>query len=212
MAKYTVELKKLIDSGFDIGLTDYPIFDESYRAVLNKRIINHFAYREIGFETPAMFRFYLNSTLDEIMPIYNKMYLAQSELTGLSGVDMTETLTGTTASQNSSSSENTAENTQTADELNVSSNTPAGLLSVDDIKSNVYAAEASRADNTNISQSTASGTATGTATGQTTYTKRQTGNNGRKSQAELLVDFMKAVKNIDRMVFSELNVCFMGVY
>jgi len=212
MAKYTVELKRLIDTGFDIGLTDYPIFDESYRAVLNRRIINHFAYREIGFETPAMFRFYLNNTLDEIMPVYNKLYLAQAQINGLTAVDLTETLTAATASKTESASLNTAESKQTADDLNVSSLTPAGLLSVADIKTNTYASEANRTDNTTENETTATGQAENTSNSQTTYTKRKTGNDGIKNNSELFLDFMRAIKNIDRMIFTELNSCFMGVY
>ena len=40
MAVYTTELRRLIENGYDLGLDDYPIFDEEYRAVLNKKIID----------------------------------------------------------------------------------------------------------------------------------------------------------------------------
>ena len=73
-AYYTVVLKELLDNGFDIGLKDYPIWDEEYRPILNEKIINHFLFREIGFETPALFHWYLNRTMHEIMPYYNQMY------------------------------------------------------------------------------------------------------------------------------------------
>ena len=73
-AQYTVALKTLIDSGFNIGLDRYPIWDEGYRSLLNDKIINHFLLREIGFETPGMFKFYLNRTMSEIMPYYNELY------------------------------------------------------------------------------------------------------------------------------------------
>jgi hypothetical protein len=58
MAHYTVELDSLIRNNYDLGLKDYPIFDESYRDALNKKILDHFRFREIGFETPARFKFY----------------------------------------------------------------------------------------------------------------------------------------------------------
>jgi hypothetical protein len=74
MAKYTTEVRTLIESGYDIGLKDYPIFDESYRNVLNNKIIQHYYMREIGFETAALFKFYLNRTMSEIMPLYNQYY------------------------------------------------------------------------------------------------------------------------------------------
>lgn len=57
---------------------DYPIFDESYRNVLETKIIKHYYTREIGFETVGLFKLKLNAKLNEIMPYYNKLY--ESEL------------------------------------------------------------------------------------------------------------------------------------
>lgn len=78
MSSYTTELRKLVEQNINLGMTDYPIFNEEYRASLNTKIINHYYYHEIGFETIARFKHYLNTTLNEIMPYYNK--LLQSEL------------------------------------------------------------------------------------------------------------------------------------
>lgn len=77
MAKYTVELGRLLESGFDIGLDKYPIFDENYRRNLNNKIIEHFYFREIGFETAELFKRYLNRTMNEIMPYYNQLYKSE---------------------------------------------------------------------------------------------------------------------------------------
>lgn len=38
MAVYTVQLKTLIENHFDIGLKNYPIFDENYRKILNEKL------------------------------------------------------------------------------------------------------------------------------------------------------------------------------
>ena len=57
-----------------IGLDKYPIFDESYRAQLNDKIIRHFYFREIGFETLAQFRWYMARTMNENMPYFNQLY------------------------------------------------------------------------------------------------------------------------------------------
>lgn len=78
MANYTIELGKLIENGYVLNLNKYPIFDESYRNILNKKIIEHFYFREIGQETPDRFNFCLGRTMNEIMPYYNKLY--ESEL------------------------------------------------------------------------------------------------------------------------------------
>ena len=39
MSRYTIELRYLIEGNYDLGLKDYPIFDESYREQLNNKII-----------------------------------------------------------------------------------------------------------------------------------------------------------------------------
>ncbi len=94
MSKYTTMLRWLVESygeGHDVpvgqrypdevykalGLSEYPIFDANYRAPLNDKIIDHFYFREIGFETAGMFSFYMRRTMNEIMPKYNALYAAQ---------------------------------------------------------------------------------------------------------------------------------------
>lgn len=60
--------------GLDLGLRDYPIFDEAYRATLNQAIYDHFAYRRVASDTPQLFVFYLNRRMRENMPAYNVLY------------------------------------------------------------------------------------------------------------------------------------------
>ena len=47
-SKYTAVIHNLREQGFDFGLNDYPIFDESYREKLNKKILDHYDFYEIG--------------------------------------------------------------------------------------------------------------------------------------------------------------------
>ena len=53
---------------------DFPIYDESYRSVLETKILKRYYTREIGFETVALWKFWLNKRLNEIMPYYNQLY------------------------------------------------------------------------------------------------------------------------------------------
>ena len=64
-----------------LGLSDYPIFDETYRSQLNDKIIRHFYFREIGFETLAQFRFYMRRTMHENMPYFNQLYKSLNLIT-----------------------------------------------------------------------------------------------------------------------------------
>lgn len=68
-------LKKAYSKVFDFA---YPIFDESYKEVLETKILRHFYTREICEETVGLWKLRLNSRMNEIMPYYNKLY--ESEL------------------------------------------------------------------------------------------------------------------------------------
>lgn len=211
MAKYTIELKTLIDSGYNIGLADYPIFAESYRSTLNDLIKGHFAFNEIGYEMPGMFKQRLNQTMDEIMPYYNNLYLAQIDLLPYSAVDLTETIEGLSNNSGTSSGTSASEQSNTGNNKNVRSDTPNGLLSIGNIDGDVYASEATieKDDKTGVNFNTVANQTAGVSSGNST--RKLTGNDGRKNKSEIYSDYRKALVNIDKMILAELNILFMGV-
>lgn len=94
MSKYTTELRYILEdaAGYDssqgyetipeiiekartkIFDFDFPIFDENYRVPLETKILKHFYTREIGAETVALWKFWLDTRMNEIMPFYNQLY------------------------------------------------------------------------------------------------------------------------------------------
>ena len=68
----------LDDSYQSIFDFEYPIFDDEYKPVLEKKILKHYYTREIGFETVGRWKLALDARMNEIMPYYNKLY--ESEL------------------------------------------------------------------------------------------------------------------------------------
>ena len=78
MSNYTIRLKNLLDSGFNIWDIDnpFPIYDENHRTSLQQKIIDNYYMQEIGFETPQTFKHYLNARMRTIMPYYNSKYAA----------------------------------------------------------------------------------------------------------------------------------------
>lgn len=98
MSKYTTELRFICEeyAGLDdsVGYNSvdevvngsykkvfdfpYPIFDESYRDELEKKIIIHFYTREICEETVGLWKLRLRDKMNLIMPYYNQLY--ESEL------------------------------------------------------------------------------------------------------------------------------------
>lgn len=53
---------------------DYPLTDKISKEDFECMILNHFLMRRIGFETVTAFRIQLNVKINEIMPLYNKMF------------------------------------------------------------------------------------------------------------------------------------------
>lgn len=69
---------------------DYPIFDESYRHVLEKKILKHYYTREIGMETYGLWKLKLDDKMNIIMPYYNELYKSAAlEFNPLWDVDLT---------------------------------------------------------------------------------------------------------------------------
>lgn len=96
MSKYTTELRficedlaKLDDSSTPDEIVqaaipkifnfNYPLFDPSYKNVLETKIVKHFYFREIGFETVGLWKFKLAAKMNEIMPYFNRLYLMETE-------------------------------------------------------------------------------------------------------------------------------------
>lgn len=52
----------------------YPIFSDSYKPTLEKKILMHYYTREISEETYSLWKLRLRSKLNEIMPYYNQLY------------------------------------------------------------------------------------------------------------------------------------------
>ena len=53
---------------------DYPLYDPDHKEELETKIMEHYYLREIGGETPGMFKLFLARTMREIMPYFNKLY------------------------------------------------------------------------------------------------------------------------------------------
>lgn len=124
MSSGTVQLRWLIENNYDFQLTQYPIFDENYRNVLNQKILDHYKFREIGFETPALFRHYLKMTLNELMPYYNQLYKSQLiEYNPMYDVDMETTFNKVTSNKIITAGETTSNGSGTSTLHNTSDTT-----------------------------------------------------------------------------------------
>lgn len=57
----------------------YPIWDESEREELQNKIYDHFEFRKIAQDTPALFVAYLNRRMRELMPVINPIFVALAD-------------------------------------------------------------------------------------------------------------------------------------
>ena len=209
MAKYTITIKTLIDNNFDFQMTNYPIFDENYREILNNNILHHYYENEIGFETAPLFRFYLNQKLNEIMPYYNELYKVQKKLIDdnllLNNVNLREELQGSNTNNTTTTGNSTSQSTNKG--KNLFQDTPQGNISQQDINAqNVYATNITLNDNSINDNSSANGS------GTNEYIKTIIGNNGSKFNIDVLNDIKNNLMNIDLMIINELYDLFMQIF
>lgn len=107
-AKTEAVIEKARGKIFDF---DYPIFDDDYKPVLETKILRHYYFREIGFETYGLWKFHLQNKMNEIMPYYNKMYNSELfEFNPLFNIDITRTKKNTNDS-NKNTKQNDNSNT-----------------------------------------------------------------------------------------------------
>lgn len=115
------KIKDLAKSGRStIFNFNYPLSTKVVKEDFECMILNHFIMRRIGFETVTAFRIQLNVKLNEIMPMYNKMF---DMLDGWDIFNDGENVTReVTESRNiKTTSESTTENSQNTTNDNITS-------------------------------------------------------------------------------------------
>lgn len=234
MADYTLTLGNLIDRGFDtderlhLSARYYPIFDESYRAGLNEKIVSHYALREIGVETPQMFVFYLGRTMRERMDYFNQLYAsAQRRFDPFITSDIRQEMDSTSVNESNGRSSGTQSNEATAhstsdtkaDNSSMTFNSEFPQTRIDDFRK--FATSASQTDSTGNTHTSTSQDSTATATSQSNTDYAHSSDKGNSvshtlgtsgSQSQLLQDWRNTMLNIDLMVIDSLEDLFMGMW
>lgn len=227
-ATFTVTLGSIVSNGFDIGMTDYPIFDPAYREGLNAKIIEHYWFREIGLETPQLFKRFLNRKMNEIMPFYNQLYRSVIDITDpLVNNDITTEHDRTSKysedrnvehSEQSSTEASTEADTKTnGASRTLVSNTPQMQLSGREDYATAITDVNSKSDSINSTDQKGSAktdyndianTASDATEKYITHVSGLTG----MTPAQALILYRESFINIDMLVIDELNELFMGLY
>lgn len=230
------DVEDILDESWDkIFNTSFPIFDETYRETLCKKILRHFYTREIGMETVGLWKLRLNTKMMEIMPYYNKLYTAWSaqfnplhdiDLSREHTLDKTENRSGVknaSGERNTSTSGTQNTNTET-DNVNrdAYSDTPQGALT--NVENNTYLTNARKVTDdfssdvdTEFSQSFGDEfeneeTTTNEMESNDEFAEHVFGKTGGTSYSKMLKEYEQSLINIDMMVIGELENLFMMIW
>ena len=223
MSHYTTQIRFVCETfaGLDesVGLSDvdrvielarpkifnfaYPIFDPAYKGVIETKILKHYYTREIGAETVGLWRLWLETTMNEIMPYFNKLYESELlEFNPFYDIDITKDYTKQTDGETTGTS-NVNDDNVTRDAY---SDTPQGALN--NVENNTYLTNARKiTDNRDIDT-----TSKNTLTNLDDYLEHVRGKASTKSYSEMLMEYRKTFLNIDMMVIEALKDLFFNLW
>lgn len=232
MANYTIELRKICDiygrSEVENWFKDYDLqhyltplqieqitkFNVWSKERLAQKIVDHYYMREIGFETPYLFRHYAKVTMQEIMERYlPKIYSNFLEYDPLSNVDFTEEYTREIVGENTSQGNSQSTSNQSSDGMNILNNTPQSNISKQDLESGIYASQVNQSETeSNITDNTNT-TSTGNSNTIEKFTRHEEGDNGVIITNQRLVkEYREIIVAIDEEIINELGQLFMAIY
>lgn len=225
MAKYTIELRKIIDNYYtreevenwfkDYCLNNY-LRDNEIETILNANIwnkdrlasaiVDHYYMREIGYETIGLFKHYAKVYMREMMGRYLPLiYSISINYDPLVNVDYQEEFTRNITG----SGESESTSTNNASGLSVNSDTPQGQIS----KSNILAGNYASNTGASETESEINDTSSNSNTTDETYTKKVKGNSGVSATAQrMIAQYRENIIAIDEQIIKELDKLFMGLY
>lgn len=211
------DIEDVLDKSWNKIFSDFPIFDEQYRAELCKKILRHYYTREICCETVGRWKLFLSDKMKNIMPYYNQLY--QSELLKIQplvSVDRRVSHKGhgseSKITKSNATNTNSSRTDGSTDTWSYYSDTPQG--GIDGLDTNDYLTNATHNTGTDVTNSTVNGATSGNETGEGTrkdmYVDTVLGYEG--NQSEMLLKFRETFLNIDMMVINELKDLFFTIW
>lgn len=230
MSKYTTQVRWMVESltpdSADLTIDqriakaaplifnfNFPIFEESYRPILEHKILLHYYMREIGQETVALWKLSLNERLNLIMPYYNTLYTAlQNKYKIMSDVDLEELYLGNrdeTGNFAGITNANASDNGSTSGQTMSSDFPQAAVVGSKDYYSG---STESTADSNNTTTSETKTDNTNKITTDDNHILTKTGMTGMRTRGQILADYTQDLFNIDLRIIRELNDLFFLLY
>lgn len=219
--KLTVELREIVESGVDIWDFEYPSFyTGDDKKAFEKKVIDHYYFRQIGQETVGRFLHCFRSRINDIMPYYIQLYESEKFMRDIEDpfatVDYTETFeqetSGTTSGTSVIDSESNSDGTSNGNSTRKFSNTPQG--SIDNLDSYLTEAnvDTSGMNTTDTTNATTTTETSGSDTGTVRHTLTKKGAMGVTTFGHDMIEYRQSFLNIDLMLIKELNDLFLGIY
>lgn len=233
MAKYTITLQELctdyytrqeVENWFkDYRIEDYLTpkqieeitkYDVWNKDRLAKKIVDHYYMREIGFETPELFKHYAKVYMQEIMESkFQKIYTLFLEYDPLSSVDYVEEYTREITGNSTTNGLSNSSSNSTSSGLGINNDTPQTRINKQDLEQGAYASSVNQNDtNSNIKDVTQTNSS-GNSNSLEKYTHTMKGDNGVIVTNEYLIrEYRENIIAVDKEIIDELNTLFMGLY
>lgn len=128
MANFTMEIRDMMNQPLIDGVFtfDYDFYSDSKqdKEMFEKLFINHFYFREIGFETTDRFKMKLQAKLNLIMPYYRQLALTEwDKVRSIDQMMTSKNLTETSEHTQSIQGNNETQSNQTSDSTGSNSTT-----------------------------------------------------------------------------------------
>lgn len=195
---------------------DYPLSQYIDKEKFEVQILNHYLMRRIGFETVTAFRIQLNVKLNEIMPMYNKMFdslenwniFEDGETTIREG---TENRTNESTNTSSNTLENESNTTNEDIQDRRFSETPQSKL--ENVRDGSYVTNYGYDTTTNTSHDTSSsnGTSNSNTTGKDDNIYQETIKRSPADKIAILKEMQENIKSIYTLIYEDLDCLFYGL-
>ena len=239
MANYTMEINQMMNNPIIGGVFtfNYEFYsdNENDKKEFEELFIQHFYFREIGFETPYHFKLRLQATLNLRMPYYrqlaltewNKVRTIEQMMTSKNLKESTtheQSIKGNTSVNSNNSSDLTqsssSNSTASSEDLMNQSSLADGVSSAS--LENGYLTTVGKNQNEQTQTLSNTGTQNSTASGNSesnneqvlseTTTFHSTGDIGIQTPAYAITEWRKVILNLNEMLIKDCEDLFIKIY